>query len=268
MDPECCICYLTWGDENRPMRLNPCGHTVCSDCVEKIRDKRCAMCRAEFVSYEMNTREEFEDIQYRLPCGRQVTIGTKDVVHVCGREEEQLLMNNEQVSGATNLCPLAIMTAFERDCAHALSPMIIRGLCLDPFVEVVIRHGSYDTLELMCKRDMACVGKVRDRIIDDGCTSEERRRLLDMVMCVWDHRLTESKNREKMISSRLRTSQAQARQLEGVRHVGIVSGHPRTTTMLYNSLEEDDGFQLPPPDIVADEDSGDDFGAMDSTADY
>lgn len=46
---ECAVCYVTWSDGDQPVKMRPCGHTFCEECLGKWLQTHdtCPLCRAQ-----------------------------------------------------------------------------------------------------------------------------------------------------------------------------------------------------------------------------
>lgn len=54
MDLKCPVCHERYNSGERAPMVTSCGHTHCERCIKVIRDRKCPICREEFVRYSKN----------------------------------------------------------------------------------------------------------------------------------------------------------------------------------------------------------------------
>ena len=67
---QCDICFNDFDhDLNKPLVLQPCCHTICSDCVKRLLNRTCPTCRSLFTNKAPNfailKMLECKDVQQR-----------------------------------------------------------------------------------------------------------------------------------------------------------------------------------------------------------
>lgn len=181
MHSECCICYESWGKCNNPMKLHPCAHTVCSVCVKNI--VRCPLCRHKIERSDFDDLEAYADIACTLPCGAEVTIGTRRKLHVCERQQEKDVINDIPVAAGTDICDSALLLAVQSNCTHSLNPFLPNSADLmDEMINMAVLHKAYKSLALLYTVENRKINtKINARLLEETCMVEERTVLLAMI---------------------------------------------------------------------------------------
>ncbi len=90
-DDECCICMEAYSRPNKSDCKLPCSHIFCVDCVKRINNKKCPICRQSFTGYIL-------PIEYVNPTYRQFNKQGVRLLH-CEEKKEFYLETQPHVAG-------------------------------------------------------------------------------------------------------------------------------------------------------------------------